>query len=948
MRRTKTVRPYGSWKSPIDIDLVLAKSVTLSEPRYCNGELFWLEGRPHEGGRKAICRRSADGTISDVLLPYAEDQEGVPNNARTVVHEYGGGSYVVSIDDVFFANFDGAEREHSDQRLYRSSLEGGMGKLPKARTPHGLLFADMQDDFDRGRLICVAEDHRGGEVTNFLAAVNQYGSQEVTTLASGFDFYASPILSPDGNWLAWVCWNHPNMPWDDTELWLAKVGLDGQLHDPRKIAGGVGESVLHPRFSPAGDRLYFMSDRSNWWNIYQFAWPENASPIDWPQDHPTFVTQRNAEFCGPMWVLGQSPYAVLSDGRIAAAYKEKGRWNLQIINPAGGFNEHVYLPYTDITDIVAGENSIALIAASSTSAPVLIEVDLATHKVTVVRESSDLQIDAGYISVPKLITVPTTPMPGVAEANGPREVTYGLFYAPKNRDYKAPEGELPPLRVLIHGGPTSGASHALRYPIQYWTSRGVAVVDVDYRGSTGYGRAYRKKLAGNWGIVDWQDCEAVAKYLSARGLVDGKREAIEGGSAGGFTTLAALAFGSVFTAGCSRYGVSDLTALAQETHKFESRYLDGLIGRYPEDEKIYIERSPLHAAANIRAPLLVLQGEDDKIVPPKQAALIVEALRFEGVPVAAIYFEREGHGFRKAANIKRSLLAEYSFLAQVFGFEPADAIEKVAIEYMPGEGHQGTSEVTYANAGNFDQVVLGADKPVLVDWFTDWCGPCKFLAPFYRVLAVRYWGLLQFVKINVEKPGKNKPLALSHGVDSYPRLQLFNGGKMIVEKKGGGSYAQLTAWIDGLCQTCGLTPPQQGPLGEDDFVAAVDAATAERQTAVGPAREQLDIDMAPFQAQVDEVTAPLQAELDAGTGNLTEADVFRAEQAKWRELQPQYQPIVDAFNTVNRPAAQRYMAAVEAAVDAFFARQSAIATALAGDGDDEAPTCQIGDTACKA
>lgn len=674
-KRTKTIAPYGAWKSPVDIDLVLAKSVGLSEPRYHNGELFWLESRPHEGGRQVICRRTQAGDYRDVL-PLS-DSDGHVLNASTRVHEYGGGSWMVSdYSGVFFTNLDRSDKQHTDQRVHWINVNGD--RPPVAFTPSGVRFADMHDDPVRPRFVAVAEDHRQGEVKNFLAAVS-YFAGTVTTLAEGYDFYASPCISPDAQWIAWVCWNHPNMPWDDTELWLARVGADGKLCDARKIAGGKDESVLHPRWSPDSKRLYFISDRSNWWNIYHIDFAQES--CDWPSAEATCLLPMKKEFCGPMWGLGASPYAVLKDGRIACSYKGRDGAQVSIVGADGSVVTQMGLPYSRVAEITAGDNAIALTVGSPTAPMALIEIKLDPVKWSVVKKSSDLQIDPGYISKPRSIRVPTSPLPNSKRRRTAREVTHALFYPPANRDFAAPRSELPPLVVFIHGGPTAAASDVLKYSVQYWTSRGFAVADVNYRGSTGFGRAYRKKLQGNWGVIDWQDCEAVARHLVKRGLVDGKRLAIEGGSAGGFTTLAALAFGSVFTAGCSLYGVSDLTALAKDTHKFEARYLDGLIGPYPAAQQTYIERSPLRAVQKITAPVLFLQGMVDEIVPPNQTRMMVDALRDNQVPVAVIYFEGEPHGFRKAENIKRSLLAEFWFFAHVFGIEPADHIEPVVFEY---------------------------------------------------------------------------------------------------------------------------------------------------------------------------------------------------------------------------------------------------------------------------
>ncbi|HTJ76548.1 MAG TPA: prolyl oligopeptidase family serine peptidase [Acidimicrobiales bacterium] len=545
-----------------------------------------------------------------------------PFSARTTVHEYGGGAFAVHGDDVYFSNF-------ADQRLYRL----GAGAI----TPEGdgARYADGDVSPDGTRLACVRERHAGDHVINDLVTIPTDGSAAPTPIAAGHDFYAAPRWSPDGSRLAWLAWDHPRMPWDGTVL-----EVDGQ-----RRAGGPDESISQPRWSPDG-ALHWISDRTGWWNLYREGEP--LAPMD-------------AEFAGPDWVFGQSTYAFLPDGRLVATWSAGGTARLAVLG-----DEPLDLPYTSFSSIRAFGDRIAAIAASPTIAPQVVVLD---DPATVVRRSRPTPVDPRYLSTPRPIEFPTT---GGGTA-------HGLFYPPTNQDCAAPAGERPPLVVTSHGGPTAAASTSLELRTQFWTSRGFAVVDVDYRGSTGYGRAYRKELDGRWGVVDVDDCLAAARFLAAAGQVDGDRMAIRGSSASGLTTLLALTRG-VFAAGASLYGVADLAALATDTHKFEARYLDGLVGPWPEAADVYRQRSPLTHAGELSAPLIIFQGLDDKVVPPAQAEVLVAALRAARLPFAYLTFEGEAHGFRRAETLQRVMEAELSFYGQVLGFIPADDIEPVEIE----------------------------------------------------------------------------------------------------------------------------------------------------------------------------------------------------------------------------------------------------------------------------
>ncbi|HEV3498239.1 MAG TPA: prolyl oligopeptidase family serine peptidase, partial [Actinomycetes bacterium] len=500
-------------------------------------------------------------------------------------------------------------------------LSGEQGLRPLT-ADDGARYADGDVSPDGARLACVRERHLEDGVVNDIVVLPTDGSAGPTVAAAGHDFYAAPRFSPDGG-LAWLAWDHPRMPWDGTVL------------EPGPVAGGSEESVTQPRWSPDG-ALHWISDRTGWWNLYREGQP--LLPMD-------------AEFSGPDWVFGQSTYAFLADGRLVASWTEAGSGRLAVLGEAA-----LDLPYTSFSSVRAYGDKVAAIAAGPGDAPAVVVIDPASSEVDVVRSSRPNPVDPRYLSIPRPVEFPTT---GDATA-------HALFYPPANADCEGPPGELPPLVVTSHGGPTSAANTALDLRTQFWTSRGIAVVDVDYRGSTGYGRAYRQQLAGQWGVVDVDDCVAAARHLAESGEVDARRMVVRGSSASGLTTLLALTRG-LFAAGASLYGVADLAALATDTHKFESRYLDGLVGPWPEAAAVYRERSPIHQADRLSAPLIVFQGLDDKVVPPSQAEVLVDALRRAGIAYAYLTFEGEAHGFRKAATIRRVVEAELSFYGQVLG-----------------------------------------------------------------------------------------------------------------------------------------------------------------------------------------------------------------------------------------------------------------------------------------
>jgi dipeptidyl aminopeptidase/acylaminoacyl peptidase len=639
-----TTAPYGTWTSPITAQAITAGQVGLAQPMLDRGNAYWLEARPSEAGRTVLVR-SSGGARQDVTP--------APFNVRTRVHEYGGGAYAVRDGVIVAIHF-------ADQRLYRIDRSGGARPL----TPESgaqLRYADMELDLARERVLAVREDHRaGGEPVNAIVALALSGGDEGRILIDGHDFFSSPRLSHDGRRLAWLSWDHPNMPWDGTRLWAAEIAADGSLSDVREIAGGERESIVQPAWSP-DNQLYFVSDRSDWWNIYRAAGGSVAA-----------VYPMSAEFAGPAWSFGMRWYGFLDSGTILACFSEGGRWHLGTIDVDTGRLYRLSVPHTEFSGLMVEDGRAILRAGRPDGPAAIILLDPARGQVGELCRAGDLPSATSYLARPEAITC----------ASEGEAVAYAFYYPPTNPDFQAPEGELPPLIMKSHGGPTGSTSSELRLSTQFWTSRGFAVCDVNYGGSTGYGRAYRERLNGLWGEVDVLDCIAAARFLVIEGRVDERRLAITGGSAGGYTTLCALTFHDVFRAGASHYGISDLRALAKETHKFESRYLDRLVGPWPEADDVYRARSPINHVDRLSCPIIFFQGLEDRVVPPKQAELMVEALRRKGLPVAYLTFPGEQHGFRKAETIETVLRAELAFYGRVFGFEPADSLPDLAIENL--------------------------------------------------------------------------------------------------------------------------------------------------------------------------------------------------------------------------------------------------------------------------
>ena len=668
-------KPYGSWDSPITTGRVVAASVRLGDlavtQRHDSGEVIWWdELRPEDNGRTQVVRREFDGDPVDCL------PEGFSAHSR--VHEYGGGDWWVHDDWVFFVNDE-------DQRIWKCRPgEQPMAVSPEPATHRGARHADGIVTGDGRWVIAVLELHEGepdhpgdrSEPVNRLVAypADSDGADGAVVLVDGPDFVSWPRLSPGDGHLSYLSWDHPDMPWDSTQLWVGDLVVDGAtpvLERVEVVAGGPGESIAQPQWDPAG-RLWFTSDRTNWWNLYQF--PEGGRP----SGEPLAADNRPLEVGQPQWVFGHARYAFTGDGRVVFAGAAGGTDSLGIVDPVTAHVDRIEVNVTSLAAVAAGRSSAMFIGATFVAEPsveaVLLGRGGSVGGSEVVRPARDLRVSSANFSEPQHISFPTS--------EGAR--AHGLFYPPVNGEFEGPPDERPPLIVMIHGGPTSSARPELRLALQFWTSRGFAVVDVNYRGSTGYGRVFRDELRGKWGVADVADCVAAAQFLADAGRVDPERMLIRGGSAGGFTALAALTFTDVFAGGASLYGVADLAVLASDTHKFESRYLDGLVGPWPEAADLYAQRSPLHHIADLDKPVIVLQGLEDRVVPPNQAEAIVDALAGRGVPHAYVTFPDEGHGFRKAANIEAALAAELSFYSQILGFPHPDDVDRVEVRHRRG------------------------------------------------------------------------------------------------------------------------------------------------------------------------------------------------------------------------------------------------------------------------
>ncbi|HEV8653407.1 MAG TPA: prolyl oligopeptidase family serine peptidase [Actinomycetes bacterium] len=617
--------PYGSWPSPITAELVASRSTAYDAVQMTDRAVYWLEGRPWEDGRTVVVQWTAQEGRVDAVPPGF--------NVGTRVHEYGGGAYLVAGTTLLVSRLD-------DQRLYRLD-EGRPPRpiTPAPAIPATIRYADARLTADRRLLICVRERHQEGEVINELAALPSDGSAAPWVVAGGRDFYAAPRPSPDGRRLAWVTWDRPSMPWDGTDLWVADLTADGRLGPARHVAGGPAESIVQPEWHPDGT-LHFISDRSGWWNLYRHR-----------NDRTEALLPMQAEFADAPWELDYATYAFLADGRLACRYHQDGTDHLALLDPRTGRLEDLRSPFTSIKPYLRAVNDrIALIGASPTHYQTVATVDLASGRVEVLA-GTDIAVDRGYVSVPRAIWFPTV--------GG--QTAHALYYPPTSKDVTGPDGQQPPLLVQPHPGPTANAKARLDLRTQFFTSRGFAVVDVNYGGSTGLGRAYRERLTGQWGVVDVDDCLAAARYLVEAGRADPEGLLIAGASAGGYTALCALAFRDLFTAGASYFGIADLETFRHKAPKFQAHYLDRLVGPYPEQADTYRARSPLHAADRIACPVILLQGLDDTIVPPAQSEAMAQTLDRKRIPHVYLMFPGEGHGFRRAESIRHALREEAAF-----------------------------------------------------------------------------------------------------------------------------------------------------------------------------------------------------------------------------------------------------------------------------------------------
>jgi dipeptidyl aminopeptidase/acylaminoacyl peptidase len=650
----RVAAPFGSWASPIGIELVAGSAVALAEPQVDGDDAYWIEGRASEGGRRSLVRHTPDGATRE-LTP-------APFNVRNRVHEYGGGSFRADHGRVVASSL-------VDGRLW--SIDPGGIRPPEAITPEGpWRYAELRFDPVRPLLYAVREAHdpaddRPSTVRNVLVSIPLDGTAGggPRVVVEGPDFVAAPRPSPDGRLLAWLEWDHPDMPWDATRLRVAAIAPDGALGEPRTVAGGPGISVVQPDWSASG-ALHFVSDETGWWNLYAFDAPDG---LDGPARN---LAPMDAELGDPAWVFDRATYAFTDEGAILAIARSDGRDALVRIGPDAAVTR-LDLPFTELEGLRVADGQALVVAAGPHDGAVLLRLDARTGKPAgVLARSLPESPDVAAVPVAEPITFPTT---GGA-------VSRALFFPPTSGAFEGPDGELPPLIVLSHGGPTSSASSALSLDRAFYTSRGLAVVDVDYRGSTGYGRPYRDALKGQWGIADVDDCVAAARFLADRGSVDPARMAIRGGSAGGYTTLAALTFRpEVFAAGISLYGIADLELIHADSHKFEARHEGLLVAPWPEGRDVFRERSPIHFLDRVRAPMLIFQGLDDKVVPPSQLDAMVAAFTARGLPHVAMTFEGEGHGFRRADTKRTVYRAELAFLGRVFGFTPADGIEPMEI-----------------------------------------------------------------------------------------------------------------------------------------------------------------------------------------------------------------------------------------------------------------------------
>jgi dipeptidyl aminopeptidase/acylaminoacyl peptidase len=679
------IAPHGTWPSPISAALVAQAGRSRSGLQASGGSLWWTESRPDEGGRVELveARPAGGGVVGRGAQWELTDRLPRGASARSRAHEYGGGAVWLHEGSAFVVD------DAADQVLHRLDPDGRYTPLtPPPAMPRGDRYADGCVTPDGDWTVCVRERHdaeHGHEPANELILVATWPEGSAPTdplvVVSGPDFVAAPRISPDGTQLAWLQWDHPSMPWDTTELWVADLDIDDRMRPLRsatRVAGGADESVVQPRWDQHG-RLWWVSDLDDWWNLWRL------------DDEPVQVTQERAEVGQPPWVFAQSTWCITGDGRIVGSWRSGGtdRVGLTMIDgDEAGAVAWLDWPWTSIESLVAlpggGPGVAALVASPTAGVAVLAAPDPSfPDEGDVVAAAPSPGIGAGWWSLAESMTFPT------GDGTDPDLVAHALVYPPTSPTHRGLDGSAPPLLVLSHGGPTSAARPMLQLGHQWWTSRGWCVVDVDYRGSVGYGRQYRRALDGLWGVADVEDCVAAAQALVAQGRADPERLVSRGSSAGGFTTLAALTFTDAFSAGSSRYGIADLEVLARDTHKFEARYLDRLVGPWPEASDVYRRRSPVHHVDRLACPLVLLQGAEDAIVPPEQAEMMASAVHERGLPVALVVFDGEQHGFRRAETIERALEVEGYVLGRILGRPPADDIEPVAVENLPADERGG-------------------------------------------------------------------------------------------------------------------------------------------------------------------------------------------------------------------------------------------------------------------
>ncbi len=645
-QKEKKIQPYGSWKSPINATILTESILRFGDLTLDDQYVYWSEASPEKEGRFVVMRWN--GEKRETVTPS-------PFNVRSSVHEYGGAAFTAHHQTLYFCN-------HQDQAFYSLSKKGDITLLAQEKQ---IRYANPLLDPKRNQIYLIKEDHLNPEdVKNSLVCIDAKEKKKEKIIHQGHDFYSSLALSHDGLKLAFLSWNHPQMPWDGTTLWMGSLDTEGFLKDLDSIAGGPNESIFQPRFA-RDDTLYFISDQTGFWNLYEYK-DKKITPC----------LPLEGDLGIPQWILGQSRYDFIltqRDLKIPCIYTVKGIDDLGLIDLKKRTLCSFDLPYTSYQNLHVFKNTLFFQASSPNEMPTLFSYDLKKNRIQKIRSSKLLSIDSAYLSKPQSLTFLTEQ----------KKEAFAFFTPPKNKQFKGPPDESPPLIVKSHGGPTGHANSSLNLETQFFTSRGFAVLDVNYGGSSGYGRQYRERIKNNWGVVDVLDCIHGANDLIRQGLVDPKKVVMKGRSAGGYTTLCALAFHTTFKLGVCYYGVSDLEALAKKTHKFESHYLESLIGPYPKEKKKYQERSPLHHIQTLSAPLLLLQGADDPIVPPSQSEMIYLGLKSHQSPIAYLLFENEAHGFRNAKTIIKALHAELYFYSRFFKIPLKDPIAPIPIDFDP-------------------------------------------------------------------------------------------------------------------------------------------------------------------------------------------------------------------------------------------------------------------------